>query len=258
MKLTTLRSPINTLVALLIASALLGGCSSSSKNDPSSSNTGSGGNVVPKQGSTYTYNLYQTDSTGAKVPGTDTTIIASVTASGIAFHGETNVYQVEDGGMTNSFSSQSNGDMKFYPDSNGIAAALNGMANASVTSWLTFFTGSHIKGDLTFYDTTITQSITFQGVPVSLSFGITGTTGYLSQETIQVGTTAFDCAKVHVKIKIVINAVIISGTVLIDNIFWYSPKLGYFAKEVTTNSGMSMFGLPASGTVQTLTSYQLK
>ncbi len=254
----TLHFRIGALLALVAVSVLLGSCSSSSSNSPTSGNTGTGGNLIPKTGTTYTYDLYQTDSTGAKVPGTDTTIIATVTASGIDYLGKHNVYQVNDGGTTNSFASEQNGDLDFAPDTATLAAALRGVVNTSLTNWFTFFTGSHVKGDLEVYDTTITMSVNIQGVPANVTIEIKGTTGYITQEAVQVGSESLDCSKVHLKLKITYNAIIFSGTITEDNVFWYSPKIGYFAKETTSNSGVSLLHIPASGRVQILTAYQLK
>ncbi|MBS1903571.1 MAG: hypothetical protein JSS75_07715 [Bacteroidetes bacterium] len=233
------------------------GNSGSSPNNPTTGSNDYGGNTFPKTGTTYTYDLYQTDSVGTKVVGTDTTIVASVVGAGMTYLGESNVFAVQDGGTTNHFTFTHAGDLKMSPDTAGITAMLNGIANASIAKWFTFLTGTKLAGDFHAFDTSISFPFTFNGLPIQVGVDISIANGYMKEEAVQVGSESLQCSKIHIKYTVDIHAVIVNSTIIIDNTYWFSPKIGYFAKEVSTNTGLDILGMPPSGSVQTLTSYHL-
>lgn len=214
--------------------------------------------MFPKLGSTYTYDLYQTDSIGDKVPGSDTTIVATVISTDLNYLGKSKVFQVEDGGATNFHTFEQNGDLSISLDTtNGPGGGgFPGITPPTISQWFTFFTGSKIKGDLQVFDSSIAMSI--PGSPVPITIEIKAVTGYIGEEAVIVGSESLACSKIHVKFTVTALGTPITTT---DQVYWFCPKLGYFAKEQTISGAVTIpiigLNFPASGSVQILTSYHL-
>lgn len=77
-------------LAALVVTCLLASCA------PDPSNPGASfAFVKAKVGSTYTFDYFETDSTGAVIPGSRDTIINTIAETGVAFEGRTDVSVVE-------------------------------------------------------------------------------------------------------------------------------------------------------------------
>ena len=209
-----------------------------------------GGNTFPKSGTTYTYHYHAVDSTGATVPGSDTDWTATVISDNANYMGKEKVFQVDDNGTKNYYTYEHNGDVDLYLDPTAFGAASIVNSPSYFARWYTFPTVSHTMG-VTVLDTTLT--VTLPNFPLPVGINIKGTIGYVSEETITVGSESFKAQKCEFKVSaIALGSVTVFS--YIQDISFVS-KIGYLAKS-TTNT--TFVGGSPSGDFRVLTSYALK
>lgn len=234
------------VVLFAIFSVISSGCGNSGSTDNTTTGGGSnyGGNYFPKVGTTYTYQGYQTDSMGMKVPGSDTAWTATVISDNANFMGKSKVFQVDDNGTKNYYTYEDNGDVDLYLDQSSLGLFSFFIGNY-LNQWFTFPTASHIKG-LIVFDSTIS-------LPGFGDIEIIGRIDYLGEEELVVGIERHIATKCALKVS--------SLLFKYEQTFRFVPEIGYFAKMTTSTSLLSLPGLGGgftSGSDQTLIAYSLK
>lgn len=234
------------LAAFSIGLAGLTGC----KDDPASP---SGGDVntdaivAPKQGSTYTYAMYETDSTNKKVPGSDQTVVYTVVATNLSLGGKSNVLLfVSDRSEPDSgyVYYESNGDVSIYQGSDE-----GGM---EVFSWIKLPFVSRSTINVTLIDTTINEG------GISGKIKVTSQTTGTGSEKITVGSEEFKANKATWKLDATFPFFGASLTTSSTTTLSFVPKIGFWVKEEGKSTG-SLSGVGGTnGEVWTLTSYSLK
>lgn len=234
---------IPAIAALSVGLATLTGC----KSDPASpgNDVNTDPIVAPKQGSTFTYNVYKTDSTNKKVPGSDETVIYTVVSTNLTLGGKSNVLLfTSDRSDSGYIHYESNGDVAIYQGSDE--------GGVEVFSWITLPFVSRATRNETLIDTTLSEG------PFSGKVKVTSQTTGTGTEKIKVGTEELKTNKATWKLDVTIPFFGTSVTSTSTSTFAFHPKVGFWVKqESQSNAVLSGVG-GTSGEVMTLTSYSLK
>lgn len=227
-----------SLLALIALAALVTSCS----EDPA----GPGDSKTPRTGSTYRFHRYSADTSGIELPGTGDTASTTMISANAQFQGQTGVHVFMQGTDTVArIRYEENGDIRYYP--NWSAALKSG--------WITLPVES--KG---------TSEIGLRDTVIDLGGGQTGrnsvtlSIAYLSSEQMVVGGATFDTRRIRMRI-VEINPLSAEQnlTITASETVWYSPKIGYFARQESSRSQESPYGIDILPTeVRVLTTYELK
>jgi len=241
--------------AVILFAALISGCSSSTSTNTPPANA----NVTPKTGSTYTYAMFK-DTAGTKVPGSDTTINASVTADSQTMLNQSNVYTVIDGGDTTYLTYASNKDVMIYRQTTGLSGLFQSLGDGVFHRWINLAITSKTSGVKILNDTDVI--VTVQGFAIPAK--VTVETDFIADENVTVGTETMATNHCRITATAVSNTAIISPTVTYTNQrdIYFAPKIGYAAKVTTKESipAITLLGSTAkvTGTSKTLTAYSIK
>lgn len=234
------------IAALAVGLAGLTGCKSDSTGPDNNSNTDP--IAAPKTGSTYTFNSYKTDSTGKKVTGSDETVTYTVISNNLTLGGKSNVvFVVSDRTEADSgyIHYESNGDVMIYQGSPEVGAASY--------SWIKLPFVSRSTENVTLIDSTFNDPDFSGHVKVTSQTTGTGT------EKLTVGSEQLTANKATWKLDVTLPFFGVPITVTSTSTFSFVPKLGFWAKQETKQSGgLSGIGASSSGQVDILTSYTLK
>ena len=110
--------------------------------------------VRPGVGSYYVINSYNFDSSGVRIPATESSDTIRVVASGIAYRGKTNVveYQWAASDSLNTFISfESNGDLSVYKDASPIGTWITFAVTTKQMTFANLDTTDTVNGQLTDY-----------------------------------------------------------------------------------------------------------
>jgi hypothetical protein len=205
--------------------------------------------------STYTYKKNYKDASG-NVSGTDTAKTATVTEGPHSYGGkDTTITVIENGTDTTIMSYEANGNVSIYRG-NGIPGA---PVQVPVPTWWTLSAGT--KDSLMIMDQTTDISFTINGINVKVN-RVKGDAVWRSTENITVGAETLSCQKVDVVFNIYATIMgILPATLKFNTSYYYSAKLGYFAKYDTQNTYPQQAldaGIDPGNSVQVLTSYSIK
>lgn len=237
------------LVAVLFVVGMAGltGCKSDSPTSPST-----GSVTKPKVGSTYTFATYDTDSLGAKVPGSDSTRSFTCTGAGITYAGKSDVYRFApttggDEQDTVYLRYESNGDVSQY------LAFKNEFLDAA--AWITIPFASKTSQTKRLLDSMVVDPSTGETSHVVMDITTAGT----GNESVTVGAGTFTATKGTLRVNVTVSAdgftafsTDASGTL------YFVPSIGYAAKNVGTSTSLFLGTTSVSGSVESLTSYTLK
>ncbi len=218
------------------------------------------GFTVPKTGSSYMYENYMTDSTGAEIPGSRMTSTMTVAETGMNYMGRDNVHRmVASTGETTYLRYENNGDVSLYGSLSSLAGNMADQIPISYDpGWITFPVASGTPGTLPPIDTSIT--LPYNGLPITAVVKGNGTVTSIGSEEVTVGSEKLTAQRAVVRMNINASVfLLLSLNVTLTDTLWYSPKIGL----ITGEKG-SMTTVPAlmpglnGGNGRTLTSYTLK
>ncbi len=197
---------------------------------------------MPRVGSTYTFESYDTDTNGAVVAGSDTTHVDAVVASGIVFDDERDVWVVYG----------SNSDSSFYSVDKYNDVIIRG------SSWDAWFDQVWIRMPITSgvsSNVFNTDRATINGIVVETTRRITSER--VSEEQVTVSGTQIRTFKVKITVSRVVTQ---NGTVVSDystfHYYWFAPSLGVTVRIETPSQ--IIFGKKMNGAIEMLKSYTLK
>ncbi len=197
---------------------------------------------MPRVGSTYTFESYDTDTNGAVVAGSDTTHVDAVVASGIVFDDERDVWVVKG----------SNSDSSFYSVDMYNDVIIRG------SSWDAWFDQVWIRMPITSgvsSNVFNTDRATINGIVVETTRRITSER--VSEEQVTVSGTQIRTFKVKITVSRVVTQ---NGTVVSDystfHYYWFAPSLGVTVRIETPSQ--IIFGKKMNGAIEMLKSYTLK
>ncbi len=197
---------------------------------------------MPRVGSTYTFESYDTDTNGAVVAGSDTTHVDAVVASGIVFDDERDVWVVKG----------SNSDSSFYSVDMYNDVIIRG------SSWDAWFDQVWIRMPITSgvsSNVFNTDRATINGIVVETTRRITSER--VSEEQVTVSGTQIRTFKVKITVSRVVTQ---NGTVVSDystfHYYWFAPTLGVTVRIETPSQ--IIFGKKMNGAIEMLKSYTLK
>ncbi len=235
------------LMTLLVGTASLIGFTGC-KDNPSNPGTGNNDLVKPKVGSTYTFATYDTDSTGAKVPGSDSTLVYTVASTTLTLDGKNDCMML--------VPSNPNEDTVYvHYESNGDVSQYFGVPDSPLEGkiWITLPFTSKTQISSTLMDTSYVDSsgLTTQ---VKLQSSQVGS----GSENVTVGAGTFSAQKVKWTLASTLTIGPFPVSLTAQSDMWFAPKIGFIVKlEGKTTGGFAGFG-GNGGNVQTLTSYSLK
>jgi hypothetical protein len=236
-------------MALSLGLAGLGGCSDDTTGPDTGGDVNTDAIVAPKQGSTYTYAVYDTDSTGKKVSGTDRTEIYTVTSASLTLGGKSNVTMFVSNAAepdTGYIHYETNGDVTIYQAEEE--------AGVTTYSWITLPFVSRSTHNITLIDSTIDDGFGNNG-QIKFTSQTTGT----GSEKITVGTEEFKANRATWKIDATFPLLGLSVTSTTTSTLSFVPKIGFWVKQETKSTGsLGPLGGSTKGQVSTLTSYSLK
>ncbi len=244
------------LVFAITASSgfIIAGCSSSDTTPPAPPQ----GNVSPKTGSTYTYAMHK-DTAGTKVPYSDTTFTATVTADNMQFSGQSSVYTVIDNGDTTYLTYASNKDVMVYYQTSGLTGLFQSIGDAVYHRWINLGISSKTTG-VKVLDTALSVMVSGYAVPAK----VTLVSDYIGDTTITVGTEAILTNHCRVTATAVSNTPLLTPAVTYINQrdIYFSIKTGYAAeattREVIPSIAIAQLKGSTTGTFKVLTSYNIK
>ena len=197
---------------------------------------------MPRVGSTYTFESYDTDTNGAVVAGSDTTHVDAVVASGIVFDDERDVWVVKG----------SNSDSSFYSVDKYNDVIIRG------SSWDAWFDQVWIRMPITSgvsSNVFNTDRATINGIVVETTRRITSER--VSEEQVTVSGTQIRTFKVKITVSRVVTQ---NGAVVSDystfHYYWFAPSLGVTVRIETPSQ--IIFGKKMNGAIEMLKSYTLK
>jgi hypothetical protein len=155
----------------------------------------------PTVGSTYTYNVFETDASGAAVAGTEQIEVDEIVDAGITYEGKSNVFVVMEGSIPSYYAIESNGDISAY-----ISPAQGGPFGALVGGWKTMPYGSK-KTNVTLMtqDTTINDP----QFPVPITAKIKQTASYAGESTLVLNGVSYVVENVTLTTSVDLVAVIV-------------------------------------------------
>ncbi len=197
---------------------------------------------MPRVGSTYTFESYDTDTNGAVVAGSDTTHVDAVVASGIVFDDERDVWVVKG----------SNSDSSFYSVDKYNDVIIRG------SSWDAWFDQVWIRMPITSgvsSNVFNTDRATINGIVVETTRRITSER--VAEEQVTISGTQVRTVKIKITVSRVVTQ---NGAVVSDystfHYYWFAPSLGVTVR-IETPSQM-IFGKKMNGAIEMLKSYTLK
>jgi hypothetical protein len=198
--------------------------------------------LMPRVGSTYTYESYDTDTNGAVIAGSDSTHVDAVVASGVVFDDESDVWVVKG----------SNSDSSFYSVDKYNDVIIRG------SSWDAWFDQVWIRMPITSgvsSNVFNTDRATINGIVVETTRRITSER--LSEEQVTVSGTQIRTFKVKITVSRVVTQ---NGAVVSDystfHYYWFAPSLGVTVRIETPSQ--IIFGKKMNGAIEMLKSYTLK
>jgi len=198
--------------------------------------------LMPRVGSTYTYESYDTDTNGAVIAGSDSTHVDAVVASGVVFDDESDVWVVKG----------SNSDSSFYSVDKYNDVIIRG------SSWDAWFDQVWIRMPITSgvsSNVFNTDRATINGIVVETTRRITSER--LSEEQVTVSGTQIRTFKVKITVSRVVTQ---NGAVVSDystfHYYWFAPSLGVTVRIATPSQ--IIFGKKMNGAIEMLKSYTLK
>ena len=225
-------------IAALLLSLAIVAASCTTSTTPDNTITTS----MPRVGSTYTFESYDTDTNGAVVAGSDTTHVDAVVASGIVFDDERDVWVVKG----------SNSDSSFYSVDMYNDVIIRG------SSWDAWFDQVWIRMPITSgvsSNVFNTDRATMNGIVVETTRRITSER--VSEEQVTVSGTQIRTFKVKITVSRVVTQ---NGTVVSDystfHYYWFAPSLGVTVRIETPSQ--IIFGKKMNGAIEMLKSYTLK
>ena len=225
-------------IAALLLSLAIVAASCTTSTTPDNTITTS----MPRVGSTYTFESYDTDTNGAVVAGSDTTHVDAVVASGIVFDDERDVWVVKG----------SNSDSSFYSVDMYNDVIIRG------SSWDAWFDQVWIRMPIASgvsSNVFNTDRATINGIVVETTRRITSER--VSEEQVTVSGTQIRTFKVKITVSRVVTQ---NGTVVSDystfHYYWFAPSLGVTVRIETPSQ--IIFGKKMNGAIEMLKSYTLK
>jgi hypothetical protein len=225
-------------IAALLLSLAIVAASCTTSTTPDNTITTS----IPRVGSTYTYESYDTDTNGAVIAGSDSTHVDAVVASGVVFDDESDVWVVKG----------SNSDSSFYSVDKYNDVIIRG------SSWDAWFDQVWIRMPITSgvsSNVFNTDRATINGIVVETTRRIASER--LSEEQVTVSGTRIRTFKVKITVSRVVTQ---NGAVVSDystfHYYWFAPSLGVTVRIETPSQ--IIFGKKMNGAIEMLKSYTLK
>jgi hypothetical protein len=221
----------------LTAALVLASCDSTTDPDASSVST-----TMPRTGSIFAYDTYDTDTNGVKLPGSDTAIVDTVVASDIAFDDETGVWVIKG----------SNSDSTFYTvdKSNDVIMRGSGWDSWFNQVWIRLPIVSGVPSNVFNID-----RLNSNGVLTETKRTVT--TERIAEETVTVAGKSIRTFKIKVSVSRVVTQ---GGSVTSDystyHYYWFAPSIGTTIRIETPPQ--VIFGRKLGGAVEMLASYTLK
>jgi hypothetical protein len=230
-----MKSPVARLSLLMILPTLaLTGCS---RENPAAPQQPSVQWTKPGVGSMFIYNAYRTDSTGAKIPGTDVVAGETVSAVGISDRGVDGLVRFENAGGSRLVDYRSNGDLAYVmEDPDGVPYP-----------WTVVPVGSRGSTERAPWSLSLgdpSTGISTWSVPGA-------TTRYVGSETITVPAGSFAAHRLVMTTRDSTYEGIPYSDV---DTFWYAPTVGTFVKQSQPANMIES----KKGFVLEMTSFQLK
>ena len=251
----TFKDFLSAISLAFIAAAMISGCSSSTTTTPPPTTQS---NVTPKAGSTYTYTQSQTDSSGNHVTGTDTTINASVTATGQSKFGQSSVYTISDGALTTDYTYSSSNDALTFIENSGASGILASVADSVFRRWITLSITSHASGVIVLDKDTIIINVGGLSIPAVAHV----VADYIGSDSVYLAASEESLSVQHCRITATATAALSSSPLINQRDIYFAPKIGTYAKEttMTTIPSVTIAGIKGSksGTLEVISSYTLK
>jgi hypothetical protein len=96
--------------------------------------------ISPGSGSIFTYDTYETDAAGSKIPGSEGEQQDIFVSTNTTYQGKSNVYIVSEDGMLNHYAKETNGDVSIY-----LGAGQAGPMGDLITGWKRMPYGSKLQ-----------------------------------------------------------------------------------------------------------------
>ncbi len=227
----------------LAAMITISGCSSSSTDAPVQSNH------TLKIGDTFTYHEHQTDGNDQPIDGTDTTVTATVAATGITIAGRTDATIIISPRDTSAIAGASDSVVYVLQDSITI---MNGVQIPQTWVPCVFHAGSK---------TIYTDSIDAVVSGTDAKIAITIDYQYDKTDSSTIGSEKFQTQVFEKKVLVDFYIPVIDQhfTELVTAIYHYAPKIGFFtARSVTFKGNSDQSPFPDGSTYDDLVSYSWK
>ena len=229
---------LSILAVTGLAATIIGCSNSSDTTTPPPTKT------TPGVGSTYTYDVWDYDSTAnTSTPHTDSTY--TVIADTLTMGGKTNVIAIQNAdGNTDYYHMESNGDISKY-----LSVSMQGILTTKAV-WITVPVASHTSQPTV---TLLDSSITYSGFPIAVK--VTATSSYLAPDSLSISNKMYAASKGLV--TILVDAGIAENATVTSTI-WYVPSIFFLGKNVRHDS-FSGFALNRKAAhFETLTSFNVK
>lgn len=225
-------------LSLALAAALvLASCDSTTDPDAPGVST-----TMPRVGSIYVFDTYDTDTNGVRLPGSDTAIVDTVVASDIAVDDETGVWVIKG----------SNTDSTFYTvdKSNDVIMRGSGWDSWFDQVWIRLPIVSGVPSNVYNIDRTSSNGVLTQTTR-------TIATERVAEESVTIAGTSIRTYKIKVNVSRIVTQ---GGSVTSDystyHYYWFAPSLGTTVRIETPPQ--VIFGRKLGGAVEMLSSYTLK
>ena len=201
--------------------------------------------VVPKTGSIFVYEEFETDSTtGDPIPSTADTITYKVTQSGVSFQGRSNVAVFTD------LSDSTDGPQIAY-ESNGDVSLFMQLSQTGPGIWLTMPISSKTESTVTVMDTSYTIGV------ITIRSTSKIKSEYIGTSTVMVKGQSVNVIQGRQSTISTYTVGTNASESIMTADFYVAPSLGIWAKG--TNSPITIPGVgKVSGGISTLIDFELK
>ena len=234
---------MNRHVRLLTASLLLTIVASACSSDPSSPGT-TFTFIKANVGSSFTFDVFETDSLGMMVPGTRDTIVHNVVAAGLTYGGKSNVIMVTE-------RARSGEDTTYYAyETNNDISLTSGPDTLGTFVWSTFPVASGTPQPFTSVDT-----VDFLGIITIVRTDILTTRD--GEASLSIDGVATPTVRININTKLGVTlAGLPAGIIESNSYINYAPSIGYLVK-VSTQGQEDQNGDWQNGGEHTLIRYVL-
>jgi len=221
---------------------------SCSKDDPITPNPPVTTYVKVKTGSSFTYEKYDTDSTGAKIAGTTQTIIETILKTDMTWNGKSGVFMV-----ANNDPVEPDTMYYAYESNDDVSLEMNLTDLGLPPLWVKIPVAS---GNPEVSVVSATTEIS-PGIIAEVSDSITVSLVGSESMTIKGNAIAVRKMKMNMSVRAMAGGITLYGMTVVMYVY-YAPSLGFYAKTEYPAIRDAASGGWSNGSIQTLMDYVLK